>query len=160
MGARKFVLTIFCKLSCCSRGVFLVDALIAVVLVGIAVLALLAAFGRSSDFGDASAEYIMANCLAQKQLEILKENTIHNKVYWDAQSLTTTYQNKPPVQGDSSPVTLIGSGSQFAIVNRAKLDANGNIDIICTVSWTSNSKTGTTKTRSSKLITQINYPST
>ena len=144
----------------CRKGIFIVDALIAAAVVGIAVVALLAAFGRSSDFGDASAEYIMANGLAQAQLEILKNTAVYDNHFWNEQILTTTYQNKPPVQGDSSPVTLKGATSTFIIVNQSKLDTNGNIDILCTVSWNNSGRTGTSKSRSTKLITQINYPST
>ncbi len=144
----------------CRKGIFIVDALIAAAVVGIAVVALLAGFGRSSDFGDASAEYIMANGLAQKQLEILKDSSVNDKAFWDGQTLTTSYQTKPPVQGDSSPVTLKGATSTFVIVNQSKLDTNGNLDILCTVSWTNTGRTGTTKSRNTKLITQIVYPST
>ncbi|MFA6075705.1 MAG: hypothetical protein WCV63_06285 [Negativicutes bacterium] len=178
------------------KGTFLVEALIAAVVVGIAVVALLAAFGRSSDIGDASAEYIMANCLAQKQLELLKDNitdhdgTIYNKAFWDG--ILPTYQTVPPdipntpviptnpyyamitlaPQGDISPLTLKGSNSQFTIVNKVywAYDAinpatglrrgNGNINILCTVSWTSDGRTGTSKPRNVKIITQIKYPLT
>lgn len=181
------MLIFFRNLLRCVRGTLLVDVLIAAVLTGILAVALFVAFGRSSDFGNTSAEYIMANVLAQKQLELLKDSVtnrsadgvICNQAYWNAilparqaapptNSADLYYAKKTvPAQRENSPATFNGSAAQFAISNQAcwAYDTtlgrgNGNIDIITTVSWTSSGKTGTSRLRNSALTTQIKYPAT
>ena len=143
-----------------SRGTMLIDALVSALIVGIAVVALIQVFGKSSDLGDANVEYMLAQGLAQKQIEALK---VQNKAYWDGKSLTTTYQNITPLISETSPVTLTGSKASFAIVNQAKKDsANAYIDITSTVSWTSVTKTGgsTSRTPHVNLVVRFDYPDT
>ncbi|MEI6287222.1 MAG: hypothetical protein WCP79_12020 [Bacillota bacterium] len=166
------------------QGTFLIEALVGAVVLAIGAVAMLAAFGRSSDLSGASVEYIMANQLAQKQLAIL---AVQNQAFWTA--ILPINQPIPPdipdtpvvptnayyalcavaVQGDTSPVTLKGSNSQFTITNQAYWSydsinpttnlrrGSGNIDVVCTVSWTSSGKTGTTKSRNTSLILKVKY---
>ena len=163
------------------KGTFLIEALVGAVVLAIGVLAMMAAFGRSSDLSGASAEYIMASQLAQKQLAILANNPTTLTAVLPANQPTPPDIPDTPViptnayyalcavavQGDTSPVTLKGSNSQFTITNQTfwSYDStnpttnlrcgSGNIDVVSTVSWTSSGKTGTTKSRSTTLILKV-----
>ena len=176
------MLTIFRNLLRCNKGTLLIEALISAVVIAIAGVAILAAFGRSSDLSDASAEYMMANQLAQKQLAIFAVNSVPLTAVLPANQPTPPdIPNTPviptnayyavftvPVQSDTSPVILRGSNSRFSITNQAfwSYDSinptsglrrgSGNIDVICTVAWTNDGRTGTTKARNVVLVLKTN----
>lgn len=81
------------------RGSLVVDGLVSAAVIGVIIVALFGAFGKSTDSGAVASDYVVAVNVAQKYLEILKTKE-GNSAFWT--NLTTTgYPTEPNILWDN-----------------------------------------------------------
>lgn len=108
-----------------QRGFIMAEVVIAIMIIGIALIAIAGMFIQSTNATSGAAEYTAATNLAQKQLELLK---LQPYTYWKNIAVTTTIAWQGTV-GETDPYSVATTASVSA--------ENSNlVEVVVVVSWT------------------------
>ena len=108
-----------------QRGFIMAEVVIAIMIIGIALIAITGMFIQSTKATSGAAEYTAATNLAQKQLELLK---LQPHTYWKNMIVTTAIAWQGTV-GETDP---------YSVATTATVSAeNSNlVEVVVVVSWT------------------------
>lgn len=108
-----------------QRGFIMADVVLAIMIIGIALIAIAGMFIQSTRATWGAADYTEAISLAQKQLELLK---LKPATYWSNLTLPATLGWQGTV-GETSPYSVVTTASVSS-------ENNNLVEVIVVVSWT------------------------